>query len=190
MKIESVEELRALYGYPREQAQLKQLDALERHSIHFIERAPFVAVSTVDINGNMDCSPRGGKPGFVKIAHQKKILIPDLKGNNRLDSLINIIETSRIGCLFMLPGVDETLRVNGAACISDGSEWAALFSEDKSRANCVIEVDIDEVFLHCAKSLKRSGLWSAAALIDRTSFPSMGRMVADQINERLHSEGH
>ena len=182
MHIESEEQLREIYGYPKGRAKNKQLSSLERHSTNFIEHSPFVAISTHAKSGLVDCSPRGGKPGFVKILSENCIILPDGKGNNRLDSLVNIVETGDIGCLFLIPGVDETLRVNGLARISTSIEHLGLFSNDRNPAKTCIEITIKEVFLHCAKALMRSELWSSKSKIDRSGFPTMGAMINDQLS--------
>jgi PPOX class probable FMN-dependent enzyme len=181
MHIESEEQIREIYGFPKGRAKDKQLSALERHSINFIEHSPFVAISTHAKSGSIDCSPRGGRPGFVKILSENCIIVPDGKGNNRLDSLVNIIETGDIGCLFLIPGVDETLRVNGLARISTSVEHLGLFSNDRNPPKTCIELTIKEVFLHCAKALMRSELWSSKSKIDRSGFPTMGTMINDQL---------
>lgn len=182
MYIETEEQLRELYAPAKGRSVDKQLDALEKHSINFIEHSPFVTVSTASALGKLDCSPRGGKPGFIKVLNNSTLLIPDAKGNNRLDSLSNIIETGNIGCLFLIPGVDETLRVNGTARLSSLPEHLSLFSEgDKPPVTC-IEVTVTEVFLHCAKALMRSKLWSAQSQIERSLFPTMGIMINEQLS--------
>ncbi|QFU21589.1 pyridoxamine 5'-phosphate oxidase family protein [Shewanella eurypsychrophilus] len=187
MYIESQEQLRQLYVPAKGRSKDKQLDALEKHSINFIEHSPFLTISTYGKptntkSGTLDCSPRGGKPGFIKILNDTCLLIPDAKGNNRLDSLINIIETGSIGCLFLIPGIDETLRVNGTARISTSREHLELFSDEANPPQTCIEIAITEVFLHCAKALMRSKLWSAESHIDRSSFPTMGKMINEQLS--------
>lgn len=182
MYIESKEKLRELYNFPKGRAKDKQLAALEKHSINFISYSPFVLISTVGENGTVDCSPRGGEPGFVKIKNEHCLILPDAKGNNRLDSLINIIETGRIGCLFLIPGVDETLRINGKANISTAIEYLELYSSYQNPPKTCIEITIEEVFLHCAKSLMRSKLWSLDAQINRSQLPTMGKMINDQLS--------
>jgi PPOX class probable FMN-dependent enzyme len=181
MHIESEEQLREIYGYPKGRAKDKQLSALERHSINFIEHSPFITISTHAKSGLVDCSPRGGTPGFVKILSATCIIIPDGKGNNRLDSLVNIIETGDIGCLFLIPGVDETLRINGFARISTSVDHLSLFSNEPNPPKTCIEITIKEVFLHCAKALMRSKLWSSNSVIERSTFPTMGAMINDQL---------
>lgn len=183
MNIQNEEELRSLYGFARGRAKIKQLDALERHSVNFIERSPFMVISTVGVNGNLDCSPRGGKPGFIRIIDEQTIVVPDSKGNNRLDSLVNIIETGNVGCLFLIPGVDETLRLNGRASLSTRADYLGLFAEERNPPKCVIEIEVRELFLHCAKALMRSELWLDSSRIERKSFPTMGKMLKDQLND-------
>ena len=182
MYLESEEQLRELYGYAKGRAKDKQLPSLERHSSNFLAHSPFVTISTYAKSGFVDCSPRGGSPGFVKIINDNCIILPDGKGNNRLDSLVNIIETGQIGCLFLIPGVDETLRINGLARISTSPEYLSLFSDDRNPPKTCIEITIKEVFLHCAKALMRSELWSLKAQIDRADFPTMGAMINDQLS--------
>jgi len=129
----------------------------------------------------MDCSPRGGPPGFVKVLDDNCFVIPDGKGNNRLDSLINIVATGDNGCLFLIPGIDETLRVNGNARISQSESHLKLFSNERNLPKVCIEITVKEVFLHCAKALMRSNLWSAESKIARSEFPTMAKMINDQL---------
>ena len=147
MYIESEQQLRELYAEPKGRAKAKQLPALESHSIAFIERSPFVVLATHASDARIDCSPPRGEPGFVEIIDEQKLLIPDGKGNNRLDSLINITQTGKIGCLFPIPGVDETLRVNGRARISAAPPHLKLFDHLRNRPKTCIEVEVEEVFL-------------------------------------------
>jgi len=190
MRIESEEQLREIYGYPKGRAKDKQLSSLERHSINFIESSPFVTIATCAKSGSIDCSPRGGTPGFAKVINESCIVFPDAKGNNRLDSLINIVETGEVGCLFLIPGIDETLRVNGVARISTAAEHLGLFANDRSPPKTCIELSVNEVFLHCAKALMRSELWSSKSKVDRAVFPTMGEMINDQlsVNETPESQ--
>ena len=188
MYIETEEQLRELYGFPKGRAKDKQLSVLEKHSINFIKHSPFLIISTHSKAGSMDCSPRGGKPGFVKVLNEKTIIIPDGKGNNRLDSLVNITQTEKIGCLFLIPGVCETLRVNGSAKISTSSEYLNYFSNEQNLPKACIEITIDELFLHCAKALMRSKLWSPEIKINRSEFPSMSKMMNDQLSREDDTE--
>ncbi len=181
MHITSEEQLRELYGHPKRRAKDKQLPCLERHSINFIKHAPFVTIATRSNTGSVDCSPRGGEPGFVKIINTSCIVLPDSKGNKRLDSLMNIVETGDIGCLFLIPGIDETLRVNGVARISTNEEYLNLFLNEQNPPKTCIELSINEVYMHCAKALMRSELWSVESQVDRSLLPTMAKMVNDQL---------
>ena len=185
--ISDLQSLRARYPAPGERALRKQLDALDRHCLAFIALSPFVVLSTADDQGRQDASPRGGVPGFVRPDGAKRLLIPDAPSNHRLDSLSNIVKTRRIGLLFLVPGVDETLRVNGAARLCDDAHSMARFAADK-RVRLVIEVTVEEAYLHCAKALMRSKLWSDAARVERSSLPTIGQMIADQMGIEAPSE--
>lgn len=188
MKITNESQLRAIYGFPSGRAKDKVLSELEPHAIHYIENSPFVVISTIDEKGNMDASPRGGESGFVKIQNNSELLIPDYKGNNRVDSLSNIVETGRIGLLFLIPGIDETLRINGSASLTTSEEILATFTSDsKPPISCII-VSIEEVFLHCAKAFMRSELWNHKKQLDPKKFPSMGKMLKDQLKSTAESE--
>lgn len=181
MIIENESELRKIYGFPKGRAEKKVLSTLEKNSINFIKKSPFVILSTTSKTGQMDASPRGGEPGFIKI-DGNKLLLPDFKGNNRIDSLINISETNHVGLLFMIPGIDETLRVNGSAKISNAPHLLQQFSTKlKPPITCIV-IHIEEVFLHCAKAFMRSKLWDHSAQINPADFPTMGKMLKDQLN--------
>jgi len=182
MYIDSKDKLREIYGHPKGRTVDKQLSSFEAHSINFVEHSPFVVISTHSSSGMGDCSPRGGVPGFVKIISSTQIVIPDGKGNNRLDSLENIIETGKIGCVFLIPGVDETLRINGEARISASNDHLSLFSGDRNQPKACIEITVTELYLHCAKALMRSKLWDIEAQIKRSDFPSMAAMINDQLS--------
>jgi len=156
--IESKHQLRQLYALPKARAIEKELDLLDEQSIRFIQSSPFVVISTFDEEGKMNISPRGGAAGFVSILSHKSIIIPDVKGNNRIDSLFNIVETGKVGCLFLVPNLNETLRINGNAKVSINKEHLGLdFGLSRPPKSC-IEVAITEVFLHCSMSLIRSKL--------------------------------
>jgi PPOX class probable FMN-dependent enzyme len=180
MKLNTEKELRELYGCAKGRAVSKELGAFEQHSIRYIELSPFVVISSVGLNGDLDSSPRGGTPGFAKVLDKQTLLLPDSKGNNRLDSLVNIIETAKLGCLFMIPGVNETLRVNGRASITTRDDYLALFTAERMPPKSVIEVKVTSVYLHCAKAFMRSKLWSADAITDREKLPTMSQMINDQ----------
>lgn len=184
MKITSKEQLQGLYGYPSGRAKYKVLTSLEKHAINFINHAPFLVVSTSNSEGKQDASPRGGVSGFVKILNDEQIVIPDAKGNNRIDSLSNIIETGKIGLLFLIPGIDETLRINGDAYISTNEEFLKLFSSEKNPPKSCMVITVKEVFLHCAKAFMRSKLWDESSKINRGTFPTMGQMLKDQLGSK------
>ncbi len=157
----------------------KQLGALDHHCRAFIALSPFVVLATGG-SGEMDASPRGGPPGFVKVTDAGTLLVPDYPGNNRLDSLSNLVENGKIGLLFLIPGVDETLRVNGRARLSDEAGLIGQFVQEKRLPKLVIEVTVLEAYLHCAKPLMRSQLWSDASRQPRSVLPSMGQMLGEQ----------
>jgi uncharacterized protein len=188
MKITSTEILRSLYPAPTGRTKAKVLPALEKHSKNFIQHSPFLVIATVDAAGNVDNSPRGGEPGFVHILDDKRILIPDAKGNNRIDSLVNIVERENVGLLFFIPGVDETLRLNGKAYVSTSQDLMERFDAESKAMNTCIVIEVQEVFLHCAKALMRSRLWSASSKIERADFPTMGQMLKDQLGSTEEAE--
>lgn len=188
MIIKNESQLREIYGYPNGRAQDKVMPALDKHSRHFISSAPFLVLSTISAEGRMDASPRGGEKGFVHLRDDNTLLIPDSKGNNRVDSMTNIVETGRVGLLFLIPGVDETLRVNGTAQISTDPDILAAFpAENQPPLTCLV-VQIEEVFLHCAKAFMRSKLWEADSQIDPNEFPSIGQMLKDQLGSKIEAE--
>jgi len=181
LMIESTEALRQLYSLPGERTLLKQIATLEQHSKRFIELSPFLVVASTSREGIMDASPRGGAPGFVKVRDDRTILIPDSPGNNRLDTLTNIIDTGQVGLIFFVPGVDETLRINGAARLNDDEALRLQCADTKRVPKLVIQVSVDQLYLHCAKALMRSALWDPERRIARNALPSIARMVSDQI---------
>lgn len=178
--IDTVQALRELYPAVRPRAVAKQIDHLDPHCRRFIGQSPFLVLATVGADGRVDASPRGGDPGFVRVVDEHKLWLPDASGNNRLDSFSNVAETGRCGLLFLLPGMDETLRVNGRAVLLDSADVLAEFAEQRHPPRLVLEVVVEEAYLHCAKALMRSRLWSDDNRIDRASFPSMGQMIKDQ----------
>ncbi len=186
--IDSKEGLRALYPAAKERSVRKQMDRLDRHCLRFVELSPFVVLASGNKEGLFDASPRGGEPGFVRAPDGATLLIPDAPGNNRLDTLENILATGRVGLLFLIPGVDETLRVNGRARLSVEHSLLETFSNDKRAPKLVIEVKVEDVYLHCAKALMRSRLWSAESRVPRTVLPTMGQMLNDQLGVQAPAE--
>jgi PPOX class probable FMN-dependent enzyme len=186
--IATLEALRSLYAEPGERARRKQLAALDVHARRFIELSPFVVLSSSGANGAIDASPRGGAPGFVKTPDAHTLLLPDAPGNNRLDSFSNIVETGRLGLLFMIPGFDETLRVNGRAVLSTAAADIQRCTDEKRAPKVVIRVDVQEVYLHCAKAFMRSRLWSAESQVPRSALPTLGQMIRDQTGIEVPAE--
>lgn len=182
MKIDSPEALRALYGAPGERSARKQLAALDPHCRRFVALSPFVLLATSGADGLCDVTPRGDAPGFVAVADDRTLLMPDRPGNNRLDSLMNILDRPGVGLLFVIPGVDETLRVNGTAEILVDPALLQRFAADGRAPKTVLRIEVREAYLHCAKAFMRSRLWDPAAQVDRSSLPSMGQMLKDQLN--------
>jgi len=180
MDITTADALRALYPEPRERALKKQLAAIDVHARRFVELSPFVVLASGSAAGALDASPRGGAPGFVKVADAHTLLIPDSPGNNRLDSFRNIVEAGGVGLLFMIPGSDETLRVNGTATLTQDRELLARCADERRTPKLVIRVQVREVYLHCAKAFMRSRLWEAEARVPRETLPTMGQMLNDQ----------
>ena len=176
------EQLRALYAAPGERAVRKQQAQLDAHCQRFIALSPFcVLASGGGAGALLDASPRGGTQGFVKAPDAHTLLLPDAVGNNRLDTLGNLLDDPRIGLVFLIPGVDETLRVNGTARLRDEAIYTDFFIAERQRPKLVIEVRVAEVYLHCPKALMRSRLWSADAQVDRAVLPTLGQMIHDQL---------
>lgn len=178
--IDSIDALRHVYGPAKERSVRKQIDYLDAHCLRFIALSPFLVIASGDGQGALDSSPRGGAPGFVRAANGRTLLILDSPGNNRLDTLTNIIATGSVGLLFMIPGVDETLRVNGRARLNDDEALLRTFADDRRTPKLVIEVAVTDAYLHCAKAFMRSKLWSAESRVERALLPTMGEMLSDQ----------
>ncbi len=173
-------ELRGIMGEPGGLAVGKQLDRLDRHCRSFVALSPFVLVGTSDASGSWDVSPRGDAPGFVAVLDDKTLAIPERPGNRRLDSLLNILETGAVGLLFLVPGFEETLRVNGHAWVVRDADILERTMAQGKRPPVAIGVEVDACFLHCAKAFKRSGLWRPEGWPERSVLPSLGRMFRDQ----------
>ncbi len=186
--IDTFDQLRTLYALPKGRPLKKQLNCLETHSKHFISLSPFLIISSSTLGGLQDASPRGEDPGFVRILDDLRIAIPDRPGNNRLDTFSNILENPQVGLLFLIPGIDETLRVNGQAEIRDDFTLIDLFTAQTKKPKSVILVHVKEVYLHCAKALMRSKIWSNGAQIFRDQLPSMGQMINDQTKSDMPLE--
>ena len=178
--ITSESDLRALHAPPKDRTLRKQLDRIDRHCRRFIELSPFVVMATADAEGRMDATPRGGESGFVRVADERTLLLPDRRGNNRLDSLANLTEHPEIGLLFMIPGIDESLRVNGSIELRTDPELVELFRVGRSAPAVVLRITVREAYLHCGKAMMRSRLWSQEAKIERSELPPLGVMLREQ----------
>ncbi len=181
--IKTEEALRALFPPTHDLARRKSLAALDAHARDFIARSPFLAIGTRSAEGQADVSPRGDPCGFVKVLDDRTLMIPDRPGNNRLDTLANIIANPSVGLLFMVPGFDDSLRVNGRAVISRDPDLLALAEVEGRQPRVVIVVTVEEVFLHCAKAFRRSRLWEPEARQDRREMPSLVQMILEQVGE-------
>ena len=174
-------ELRGIYRSPGEVVCQKVLPRLDRHARAFIGVAPFVLVGTASPDGTADVSPKGGPQGFVAVLDDERLAIPDLAGNNLLDSISNIVNGSGVGLLFMVPGMDETLRVNGYACVTTAPEVLDACAVKDRRPKAAIGVTVTQQYMHCGKAFRRSGLWSIEDWPDRSTLPSLGSVLHDQM---------
>ena len=186
--VSSQAQLRGLYAPAGERALAKELTFLDPHCQRFVALSPFLVMGSSDAQGRQDATPRGGEPGFVKVLDAHTLLLPDASGNNRLDSLSNIIETGSVGLLFMLPGVDETLRINGRAVLSVAPDHLQVFATDRKPPKLVVVITVAQAYLHCAKALMRSRLWSAQTQVARSVLPTMGKMIGDQMGVEFPPE--
>ena len=166
-----------------ERALRKQIDHLDGHCRDFIARSPFAALATAGSSGECDVTPRGGPPGFCRVLEDGRLAIPDVKGNRRLDSLRNILENPRAGVLFMIPGLTQTLRVNGRAALTCDPRIVDLVSDEGKPAILAIVLAPEEVFVHCAKALIRSSLWDTDAWPDAGDLPSAAAMLRDHMGD-------
>lgn len=178
--IASHEELRKVYKPAGERALRKELKKLDRHCRAFIARSPFVLIGSSDGNGNADVTPKGDKPGFAAILDDATIAIPDRPGNNRLDTLENIIVNPAVGLLFLIPGMDETLRVNGEAKITTDATLSERLAVEGKPPQSVVVVTVKAVYMHCAKAFMRSQLWKPETWPERSSMPTLGEILRDQ----------
>jgi len=178
-RLESVRELREVYAPPTERALRKQIDHLDGHCRDFIARSPFMLLATAGVDGSCDVSPKGGPPGFVAVLDERRLAVPDAPGNRRLDSFANILENPHAGLLFLIPGLGETLRVNGRCELSTDAELRERFTGDRAAPPTALVVEVDEAYVHCAKALIRSQLWSPESWAPRDELPSAAEMLRD-----------
>jgi uncharacterized protein len=172
--------LRGLYEPPMELAVLKQLDHLDAHCRNFLAHSPFAVIGSTRSGCGTDVSPRGDAPGFARVLDDHTIAIPDRPGNNRLDTMSNIVAEAEVGLLFFIPGIDETLRINGTARLSQDPELLAAAAINGREPRLMILVTVREAFLHCGKALKRSRLWHDDYRLEKKAFPSLGRIIVEQ----------
>jgi PPOX class probable FMN-dependent enzyme len=187
--VTTMEGLEALYGEPYGPSIAKEIDHVNASYRAFIEAAPFFALATCGPEG-LDCSPRGDARGFVRVLDEKTLLIPDRRGNNRIDSLRNLIHDPRVALLFLIPGVSETLRVIGRASISADPALAASFIVNDKTPRTVIVVSVDRVYFQCAKAIVRSKLWDPAMQIERKTLPSSGTILAEITGGKMGGPEH
>lgn len=175
--------LRSIFGNAQGLAVQKSRPGFDKYSRQFLSLSPFLVISTSNSQGRADVSPRGDPPGFVYLVDDRTMLIPDRPGNNRLDTMVNIVENPNVACLFFIPGFEDTLRVAGKAVITSDPELLKHCIVSGKQPKAGILVTVDEVFLHCAKALKRSKLWSDEYKQDRTQMPSIARIILDQVGD-------
>ena len=186
--INSREELCEIYDSPMDLVLKKQKSKLDEYSIKFLSLSAFAVLFTSDINGNMDCSPRGDHQGFTQVLDDKTIAIPDRPGNNRIDSLSNIINNPNIGVLSLVSGFSECLRINGSASITADIGFLERFIYQEKILKSVVVISINEIYFHCAKSITRSKLWKAEFQVNRSVMPSLGKILMAQIDPSKSEE--
>jgi PPOX class probable FMN-dependent enzyme len=187
--VTSVDMLERIYGQPYGPSLAKETDRITTHYRAFIEAAPFFALATSGPDG-LDCSPRGDAPGFVRVHDEKTLLVPDRLGNNRADSLRNILQDPRVALLFLIPGCGETIRVNGRAAISADPALTQSFIVNGKTPRAVLIVTVDRIYYQCAKAIVRSRLWDASRQVERKSLPSSGMILAELTDGKLGGEAH
>jgi len=187
--ISNIAELEALYGQPAEASILKEAQRIVPEYRAFIEAAPFVALATRGPEG-LDCSPRGDGPGFVRVQDDRTLLLPDRRGNNRIDSLRNIVRDPHVALLFLIPGIGETIRVNGRAAISVDPTLLESFAVDGKAPKSVIAITVDTVFFQCARAILRSELWNPQRHVAREALPSAGQILAALSADRFDGEAY
>jgi PPOX class probable FMN-dependent enzyme len=178
--IAGLEHLRQTYKEPRAAAKLKARDRLDDFCKNFIALSPFFVLASCNDQGHVDASPRGDQPGFVRVLDDHTLLIPDRPGNNRIDTMRNVLSNPGVGMIFFVPGFNETLRVNGTAAILQNQQLCDEFMVNGKTAVSVMQVSVREVFFHCGKALIRARLWDPMTNVDRSTFPSLGRILAEQ----------
>lgn len=179
-RLDSEEALRRVYAQPAKAVVEKSFPHLDRHSRRYLELCPFLCIGSHRADGTADVSPRGGEPGFVHALDDTHVAFPDRPGNNRLDTLVNIVNDPAVGLLFFLPGVTDMMRINGTAHVTVAPDLMARFVHDGKPPRSVIVVETREVYFHCSKALLRSDLWNPDKRLPKGAFPSLGRIARDQ----------
>lgn len=187
-EVETEEDLRGKYGQVSPLAAKKSLPRIDPHIRRFIGLSPFCCIATSRPDGGADNSPRGDAPGFVTVVDDRTLLIPDRPGNNRLDTMSNVIANPHVGLIFFIPGVDETVRVNGQASITEDADLLAGMVVNGKMPKTAIRIDVEEAFLHCSKALRRAKLWHEDYKIDRKTLPTLGKMITDQVETGMSEE--
>lgn len=179
--VETAEELRAIYKAPTETSLRKEMSRLDGHAKAFLEKSPFVFIGSQDRSGLADVSPKGDQPGFVAVLDDHTIAVPDRPGNNRIDTWLNVIENPAVGLIFLIPGMDETLRINGEARLTNDAALCEQLAVNGRPAQAVLVVAIRQVYMHCAKAFMRSALWKPDTWPDRGEMPTLGQIIRDQL---------
>ena len=182
--VNSVEQLAAIYGEPVEAATVKVTQELTEDYCRFVQRSPFLTLATAGPEG-LDCSPRGDRTGFVRIVNPRQVQLPDRRGNNRVDSLRNIVRDPRVALLFFVPGCDTTLRLNGTAHICTDEELLQSFAVDRHEPRSVIVIDIQQVYFQCGRALLRSELWNPDQHVAKGTLPTPGEILAHLTDDRV-----
>ena len=186
-KITTVAELETLYGQPNEASTVKEVDYITPHYRAYIEASPFAVLATGGPEG-LDCSPRGDKPGFMRVHDDRTLMLPDRRGNNRIDSLRNIVRDPRVALLFLIPGHGNTLRVNGRAYLSAEPSLLASFAVEEKAPRSVMVMTVETIYFQCARAIVRSELWNPARHVDIKSLPTAGQILAALSQERVGGE--
>lgn len=179
--ITAEEELRDLFGLPSQVVQNKSISQLDDHCRFFLARSPLVIVATCDAEGNCDASPRGDAPGFVHVVDERHLVIPERPGNRRMDTMRNLLVNPHIGLIFLIPSMEETLRINGRACVIRDAELLANMAVNGKEPTVGIGVQVEECYVHCAKAFMRSGLWNPETWPAKENLPNAAQMLADHV---------
>jgi hypothetical protein len=185
--VATIEELESIYGFPGESSTVKVADRITPSYRLLIEQSPFAVLATSGREG-LDCSPRGDLPGFVRIHDDKTLMMPDRRGNNRVDSLRNIVRDPRVALLFLIPGSGSTLRVNGRAHVSADAGLLASFKVEGKTPRTVIVMTVDEIYFQCARAIVRADLWNPDKRVDPTTLPTPGQILAEMSENRVGGE--